>query len=216
MLLSIFSNSAKAKYRPVELYEMIIKAEKIVYGTISELDSTSLTLKIDGSLTNDSGILKVERFEDWTCASRWTQYKVGQRVFMFLSTWKGKLITMSAGNEGELPIVDKSVFIHGFTIPIPPPPPTKGVELSNDFLYFNVGHHDVYGDKYYGIECELKEFIRNVSFIRKCFDFEYGLYRTHTNWKIKCESKEIEQMSIQSKIIKWVYEKLRKTRGNKS
>jgi len=213
MLLSIFSHSAKAKYRPMELYEMIIKAEKIVYGTISELDSTSLTLKIEGSITNDSGILKVERFENWACASRWTQYEIGQRVFMFLTTWKGKLVTMSAGNEGELPIVGNSIFVHGFSIPIPPPPPPKGVELSNDGLYFKVEHHDVYGNRYFGIDCELNEFIKTVSFIRKHFDFEYGKYRTCTKWQIKCEPKEIEQMAIKSKLIRWVY---RETQKNKN
>ncbi|WP_133249935.1 hypothetical protein [Marinifilum breve] len=206
ILLVFFSCNAKAKYRPLKLYEMVIKADKIVYGTISELDSTTLTLKIEGSLTNDSGTLKIERFEDWTCASRWTEYKIGQRVFLFLTSWKGKLIAMSAGNEGELPIVKNSVFLNGFSVPVPPPPiPLREIEINDENLGFKLEHYNIYGDRFFGTKFKLDKFIKDISFIRKYFDFEYGTDRELTNWKIKCEPAKIEQRAKESDLIICVY-----------
>lgn len=115
--LTLNGLSSQAEYRPLELYEMIIKAEKIVYGTVVELDHKYFTLKIEGSLTFDSGTLKITRFHEWPCAARWTQYEVGQRLFLFLTTLNGELVSMSGGNEGEHPIVNKAVYVHGLSIP---------------------------------------------------------------------------------------------------
>lgn len=210
-----FCFNARADYDPLSLYEMIIKAEKIVHGTITELDSISLTLKIDGSLTSDSGLIKVERFENWTCASRWTEYQVGQMVFMFLTTWNGKLVAMSGGNEGELPILNNLVFIHGFSIPILPPPPPKGVKRNTDIVYFDTKHYDVYGEKYYGTKWRFKDFINSVAFIRNCFEFEYGKYHTITNWKIKCKLQEIELEASKSKLVRWVYEESQREKNER-
>lgn len=183
---------------------MIIKAEKIVYGTVVELDSNYFTLNIEGSLTSDSGTLKIARFHDWACAERWTNYEVGQRLFLFLGTWNGELMSMSGGNEGEYPVVNNTVYIHGFSIPIPPPPPPPEVTLRDDLIYFETEHFDIYGGDYFGIDWNLNSFIEAVSFIRKCFDFTYGQYRAQTNWLIKCDSSELEQMCKESKLVNWV------------
>ena len=199
-----FSFTSNAEYRPLELYEMIIKAEKIVYGTIIELDSSSFTLNIEGSLTSDTGIIKVGRFSDWSCASRWTKYKVGQRLFLFLTAWNGEFISMSGGNEGEHPILNNSIYIHGFTIPIPPPPPPSGKTWSGGIFYFETEHYDIYGGEYFGIQWNLNKFIEAVSFIRNCFDFTYGRYHNPTNWQIKCDNSELERMSKKSKFVNWV------------
>ncbi|GAB3334643.1 hypothetical protein GCM10027429_16040 [Marivirga atlantica] len=183
---------------------MIIKAEKIVYGTIVELDSNYFTLNVEGSLTADSGTLKIARFQDWPCAARWTKYKVGQQLFLFLTTWNGELVSMSGGNEGENPIIDNTVYIHGFSIPILPPPPPPGVTLREGLIYFETEHFEIYGGDYYGIQWNLNSFIETVSFIRNCFDFTYGKYRARTNWQIKCDSSELEQMCKESKLVNWV------------
>jgi hypothetical protein len=202
----IFLNglTSQAEYRPLELYEMIIKAEKIVYGTIIELDSNYFTLKIEGSLTSDTGTLKIARFHDWACAGRWTNYEVGQQLFLFLSTLNGELMSMSGGNEGELPILNNMVFIHGFTIPIPPPPTPTGVTLRENLVYFETQHFDIYDGDYYGIQWNLNSFIETVSFIRNCFDFTYGQYRARTNWRINCDQSELSKKSTESKLINWV------------
>ncbi|MEQ8926439.1 MAG: hypothetical protein RLO81_11535 [Fulvivirga sp.] len=196
--------TSRADYRPLELYEMIIKAEKIVYGTIVELDSNHFTLEVECSLTSDSGTLKIVRFQDWACASRWTEYELGQRLFLFLTTWKGELVSMSGGNEGEHPIVNNTVYIHGFSIPIPPPPPPPGVTFRDDLIYFEPEHFNIYGGDYFGIDWNLNSFIEAVSFIRRCFDFTYGQYQTRTNWQINCDGSELEQMCKESKLVNWV------------
>lgn len=196
--------TSRADYRPLELYEMIIKAEKIVYGTIVELDSNYFTLNIEGSLTSDSGNLKIARFLDWPCASRWTNYKVGQRLFLFLTTWNNELVSMSGGNEGEHPILENSVFIHGFSIPIPPPPPPTGKAWREDLIFFETEHYNVHGAEYFGIELNLNSFIEAVSFVRSCFNFTYGQYQERTNWQIHCNNSELERMCKESKLVNWV------------
>lgn len=211
LCLLTISYNCRAEYKPLDLYEMAIKAEKIVYGTIIGLDSTTFTLKIEGSLTSDSGNIKIERFENWPCASRWTEYKVGQQLFLFLITWNGKLVSMSGGNEGELPVFNNSVFIHGFSLPIPPPPPPKGIKLRKDILYFDVGRHHVYGAKYFGMEWKQDDFIEAISYIRGCFDFSYGQYREETNWRINCDTDELQDIASRNKLVNWVY----KTATNK-
>ena len=200
------SFSSRADYDPLLLYEMIIKAEKIVYGTIVDVDSNHFTLKIEGSLTSDAGTLKIARFQNWVCASRWTEYEVGQRLFLFLTTWNGELMSMSGGNEGELPIVNNTVYIHGFSIPIPPPPPPSGVTLRDDLIYFETDHFYIYGEDYFGIDWNLSSFIESVTFIRKCFNFKYEPFRAPTNWQINCDGSELERMCKESKLVYWVYQ----------
>ena len=195
---------SRADYRPLELYEMIIKADKIVYGTIVGLDSNYYTLNIEGSLTSDSGTLKIARFRDWPCAARWTDYRVGQRLFLFLTSIDDDYLVMSAGNEGEHPIVDNSIFIHGFSIPIPPPSPPPGVTLRDDLIYFEPEHFDIYGGDYYGIQLDLDSFIESVLFIRTYFNFTYAQYRARTNWQIDCGKSELELMCQKSKLVNWV------------
>jgi hypothetical protein len=190
-----------ADYRPLQLYEMIIKAEKIVYGKIISLDSGRFTLEIEGSVTGDSGTIVVGRFENWTCASRWTTYKVGQRLFLFLTRWDGVLTAMSGGNEGEMPIQDDIIFIQGNSIPIPPPPRMK---VSKDYIYFDVGLIKIYGDQYFGTDWNLEEFIKDVKFIRANFDFEYEEYEKRTWTRIPGNDK-LQSMGGQSKLVKWVY-----------
>jgi hypothetical protein len=189
---------------PLELYEMAIKAEKIVYGTIVELDSNSFTLSIEGSLTSDSGTLQIARFQDWPCAVRWTNYQVGQRLFLFLTTWNGELVSMSGGNEGELPIVNNTVYIHGFSIPIQPPPPPSGITLRDNLIYFETEHFDIYGGKYYGIQWNLNSLIKAISFIRNNFDFTKRPFLEPTNWQINCNPSELDQMCKESKLVNWV------------
>ncbi len=208
LIIAIFitiSQSALADYRPLKLYEMIIKADKIVYGTITNLDSTHFTLQIEGSLTYDTGSIKIARFEDWACAQRWTKYEVGQRLLLFLTTWNGELVSMSGGNEGELPIIEDSVYIHGFSITIPPPPTPPGKTLRDDLIYFETDHFEIYDADYFGIKWDLSSFFTTVAYIRDCFDFTYGEFRKPTDWIIKCKADQLEEKRSESKLVNWVY-----------
>jgi len=205
LFLGLYSTSS-AKYYRDDLYSMIIKAEEIVYGTIVEIDSKTFTLSIDSSLTSNREIIKIERFENWACAQRWTKYEVGQKVLLFLSKRKRKWYSMSAGNEGELPIVENSVFLNGFSVPIPPPPNLFiEIEIDDENLGFNLEHHNIYGGRFFGTKFKLNKFIEDISFIRENFDFEYGRDRKRINWKVKCDLEKIKQMANDSDIITCVY-----------
>ena len=199
--------TSHAEYRSLQLFEMIIKAEKIVYGTVVELDSSYFTLKIEGSLTSDSGILKVERFSDWACAERWGEYAVGQRLLLFLTNWEGKLLTMSAGNEGELPIYDNDVFINSLSLPVPMPPLPEGLNIKQSPITFECSHQNVYEEKFHSYKMELDEFLRVSSIIRNCFDFTYtdSFFEEQTNWKITCEQDALSRELETSELIEWVY-----------
>ena len=59
-----------ANYSPQKLFEMIIKVERIVYGEIITLDSNTYTILIEGSITDETGTITIERFENWPCAHR--------------------------------------------------------------------------------------------------------------------------------------------------
>lgn len=205
LIIAIFittSHIGLAKYRPLKLYEMIIKAEKIVYGTITKLDSTHFTLQIEGSLTSDAGVIRIARFEDWTCAQRWTKYEVGQRLLLFLTTVDGELVSMSGGNEGELPIIEDSVFINGFSITFPPPP---GKTWSDDLIYFEPYHFKIYDADYFGIKWDLSSLLTAAGFIRDCFDFTYGQFGDPIDWHVKCPEDQLEEKRSESKLINWVY-----------
>lgn len=205
-----------ADYTPKELYEMIIKADKIVYGEIIDLDSTNFTLRIDGSLTGDKGTLRVKRFENWPCAHRWTSYDIGQELFIFLTFQNGQLYSMSGGNEGELPIQEDSVYVSGFSLRISPPPPRPG-NKHDSTLYSNyfdkevflVKHHSLNGSVYWGQPFSKNDFINSVKKVRECFDFDYGEYNSVNDAKIFCPDSIITDKIENDKIFRWTSQELK-------
>jgi hypothetical protein len=193
---------AKADYDPLDIYEMIIKADKIAIGEVIKIDSTTFTFKISGSPTNDEGEIIIQRFNDWPCASRWNDYKVGQKLLIFVFNWKGKYIAMSGGNEGELPIQNDSVFINGYSVP-PPPPETKSKKTRP--LYIDSNHYLIDSKKYFGYRMSLTEMKKTIRIIRSCFDYTKGEYNQPTKWTISCDEKEIQEEAETNKIIEWTY-----------
>jgi hypothetical protein len=205
----LLCNSSFAEYRPLELFEMIIKADKIVYGKIDSLNSNDFILKIEGSLTNDTGFIKVRKFENWEDASRWSKYKIGQKVFLFLKEREGENFVMSGGNEGELPIVGNDIYISGFSIPLPPP---QNMEMPKK-VYFETEHFKIYGGEFWGAKLDFFGFLNTVSEIRRCFDFEYGMYNLPSEWKLKCDIEEITEGK--NKILIWTYEEMERYKNER-
>jgi hypothetical protein len=209
-LFVVAINSAKAEYVPVKLFRMILGSDKIVYGEIVELDSLTYTLKIEQNLTGTENYIQIQRFYNWSCAWRWTEYQVGQKLFLFLANFQGTYRTISAGNEGELPIVADTVYIHG-----------RSLNSFNEYLpdstirkaSLNLGlilsqHYDVYGDKYYGHKMQLTEFIEMVQLIRNCYTAEYQRIGLLKNVSIHCAEKEISIAEESSQILKWMTDEL--------
>ncbi len=189
----------RADYEPTALHELIINAEKIVYGEIIDLDSTHFEIKIDGSITGESGILKVRKFENWTCAWRWTEYKKGQNLLLFLNTWNSDLVSMGAGNEGELPISNNEIHINGLSLMY-----VNGDqnEWSNTDFTFQGNHYDIHDGEFFGTKMELSKFIETTKYIRQCFKIEYGSYHQITKWEFNCDLTEIQTKANRSILLK--------------
>ena len=189
----------KTYYEPLALHELIINSDKIVYGEIIDLDSTHVQIKIEGSVTGESGTLKVRKFENWTCAWRWTEYKKGQNLLLFLNTWNNELVSMGAGNEGELPIVNNDIYINGLSLMY-----VNGNQndWSNTDLTFQGDLYDINDGEFYGTKMELSKFLETTKYIRQCFKVEYGNYHQITKWKFNCELDEIKNKANKSVLLK--------------
>ncbi len=151
---------AEAKYAPVPLFDMIGASDLVIIATIDALPSARvMTLAVEEVIHGSPGskTLDVQRFEDWTCAARWTPYKVGQKAMFFL--WRddtaGQWRVRSAGNEGELPIMGGSVWLRG-----------HGVEP------WPAGEHTVHGARFYGQEIDLATFVDAVRGYRVHFEIK--------------------------------------------
>lgn len=111
-LLLIFTSVCNAKYSPLLISQLIDNSKIIGIGEIKNVEGKQISVLfselIKGKLTNRT--VKIDQFENWTCASRWTNYKKGQKIMFFLTTEKGVYTILGSGNEGELPIQDKKTY----------------------------------------------------------------------------------------------------------
>lgn len=107
-----FAAPTSPKYLPLEFSEMAMAANLIVHGEIVVVTKESFELEVEAVLHGElkpesqkSRRISVQRFANWTCASRWHEYAPGQRVVLFLRSqdMDTKLYRiMSAGGEGEM------------------------------------------------------------------------------------------------------------------
>lgn len=194
------SQSCKADYMPLAIYEMIIKADKIVTGTIIEMDSTTFTIQIEKSLTGDSGTITIQKFINYPCAFRWTNYEIGQKSLFFIEKRFGHYSVMSGGNEGELPIFGNKIYIRGLSVPF-------SRRFSNDTKSnsFIGGDFTVYGKRFVGIEYDPTDLYKDIVIIRSCFDFEYSRFKQVENWSILCKDQVASFENSTSKFVCWVY-----------
>lgn len=112
-LLLIFTSVCNAKYSPLLISQLIDNSKIIGIGEIKNVEGKQISVLfselIKGKLTNRT--VKINQFENWTCASRWTGYKKGQKIMFFLTTTEqGVYKILGSGNEGELPIQSKKTY----------------------------------------------------------------------------------------------------------
>ena len=53
----------------------------------------------------------IQKFKNWECASRYDEYQSGQGAIFFLEQTDGTLRTTGAGNDGELVVLNDSVYV---------------------------------------------------------------------------------------------------------
>ncbi|HEY1030485.1 MAG TPA: hypothetical protein VGD89_01850 [Flavipsychrobacter sp.] len=148
VLLAIAYN-ASADYRHMQLHEALDKADHIVIGKITLVGESYFQFAVDTVLKgNIRHSIKVKKFKNWTCASRYSDYKKGQEEILLLArNESGEYYPIGGGNEGEIPISQDSVYYGN----------------NNWSLYesreYKVGDIDING-----IACGKKQFIEAITY----------------------------------------------------
>jgi hypothetical protein len=114
IILIIFSITTKAEYESTFLPSLIEESERIAHIKITkdlgEIFEAEILNNLKGNYKSQK--IRIQKFEDWTCAERWSKYSVGQEEIVFLIEHKtdNYWIIMGAGNEGEMPIEKESIY----------------------------------------------------------------------------------------------------------
>lgn len=98
---------------------LLEKSEIIVHARIISVEKESfkvVVLKNLYSLNNKNfDTLVIKKFNDWTCAYRYSEYEIGQEAIYFLKINKDNHYqTLGTGNEGELIVKSNQVFISDY------------------------------------------------------------------------------------------------------
>jgi hypothetical protein len=109
--------SEPASYRRYRMFELAILADVVVSGEIIEVGPKTFDFAVEEWIVGGkaSGKLCVQRFKNWTCHYRWTEYAPGQRLLLFLrrdAQTPRVLGILGAGDEGEMPFVGDHVITH--------------------------------------------------------------------------------------------------------
>ena len=204
LLLSIVlvGLSARADYAPLDISQMILQADKIIYGEIVSVGNQKLLIKIEGSVTGDEGELIINKFQNWTCAHRWVDYAKGQRSLFLLRKYENEYYIMSGGGEGELPLVNESLMVRYYCLDYN----TVGKENEgNPFNYDFKNPPLVYGKPFHGIEVPLNDFLETARLVRSCTASDNsGWYRV----KFTCPEAQLETKAAEIPFLSSVYHKL--------
>ncbi len=198
ILLAFFlSIKAEADYFPLRLYDMILNADKICWGSIEKLDSTFFYVADNSSSKHQ--LIKVKRFKNWTCASRYANYKVGQKVILFLQNEKKHFSIMSAGGEGEIPIINDSVSIKFRCFSFPENWRDKQYQLIKDSI--SRFHFLLETNFWSKVKITSVELINTISEIRKKYTWQRILHLTCDDLMNNCNSNLIPNTSDSTFLI---------------
>lgn len=161
--LSFLATPSQADYQPLALHELFAGSDLIVLGTITEVREKTFLLGDDEVSSGPSleRPLEVKRFVDWSGNSRWSEYRVGQEVLLFLARsggephdsprpWKIR----GYGGEGEMPVEDGFIYCHGLFL--------EGFERQR----FRVQHGILDGYRFH-----VDEFLAALKGYNRCFRF---------------------------------------------
>lgn len=91
-------------YIATSLIQLVERAACISYGRIVAVGKEEFKIVVlqNVKACKQHDTITIRKFNNWTCASRYSAYAVGQEAVFFLSSYKGKLAPIGGGNEGEL------------------------------------------------------------------------------------------------------------------
>ncbi len=112
LLLLLVSLPVWADYEPTLLPELVGDATLIVEARIIAVGANTFTLKLIHIFKGKvSSTIVVDRFRNWTCASRFAPYVVNQQAFYFLKRNKlNHFYILGAADEGEIPLYKSNVY----------------------------------------------------------------------------------------------------------
>jgi hypothetical protein len=104
-------------YTLTDLTDLIEKSDFIVYGEIHQIGTLNIKIilhdKIKGEIVSDT--LQFRKFSNWSCASRYENYEIGQEAIFFLKRHKdNRIYGMGAGNEGEMLVKNDTAYFEDF------------------------------------------------------------------------------------------------------
>lgn len=177
----------RADYVPQTLSQLILRAEKVLYGEITCVDDNVFEIRVLESLDADGGRVTIRKFEEWNCGKRWFDYEVGQKSMFFLRRLDSAWYPMGGGNEGELPIHDNRVYIHASTLRrMDATSPFEPSDRPVDDLGFN--------NPYNGFSTDLCPFWEAVCTVRSCFRSEVGPTGDLVHVQSTCPERALEPL----------------------
>ncbi len=99
------------------LPSLIENSNIIVHGKIISIQKETFQIAVITKIKSLNSIdtLTILKFNDWTCASRYSYYKKGQEAIYFLRLNRdNKLQAIGAANEGELIVKEKTTYIESY------------------------------------------------------------------------------------------------------
>lgn len=150
-----------AKYLAETFVRMARDADLIAWGDIVDVDAVKFKLRVQGiakaerpgeQRVSPGSTIAIAAFRNSYEVKRWTAYRPGQTVFLFLkhsSKSGGPWRIIGAGNEGELPVLGTSVYL--------------GLDLLTQARRYD----DVYGAPFLGESVPLEKVVDSVRHLTK-------------------------------------------------
>ena len=158
--LFLITGLCKADYTTTKLPELLKSADLIIECRVTKVLTETVDVEISEVLKGDISLkqITVERFKNWTCASRWASYKIGQTELMFLvkSSKSGKWYIIGSGNEGEMPVIDGLLY---YKYPY--------LSIGNSPKEYQLGFSTIHGFRFKlnDVKIAIKEYLNNVATI---------------------------------------------------
>lgn len=202
MVFILVSGTLRADYVPPSLNKLIIKADKIIYGTIQCVDERIIEVKLEGGSDRNDQTISINKFQEWICGKRWSEYQVGQRSIYFLKYKEDGFYPMGGGNEGEMPLQGSQAYVHYSTI-------SQREEVKifkrSEVTVEENGYNNPYG----GYVLPLEDLWETIKKVRKCFKADFSATGNLENVRSICSEKEYEDLLVSNKVLAWAMAELK-------
>lgn len=192
----------KAGYEPPTLNELILKADKILYGEIVCVDESVIEVSVFNSIHHKAKSITIVKFKEWNCGKRWMKYEVGDTSLFYLIIKNGRYRPMGGGNEGELPIHNDKIYVHANTIS------SGGFVGQFDRSELQMEDNG-YNNPYNGYGMDLSDFWQAIAVIKKCFKSDVNKTGNLVNIQQLCSSTDYESTMKENKILNWAISALK-------